>query len=191
MKGNQWIARIVCAALLFTVYHLNAQTNLEYGTIRFDGPSSRIMWPDGTAEKIGDGEKLHGTGDTRLWYLTVGMNKMAKKGFVLSLLTYRDAYLVRMDTKQRVEYASTRCSGPNTSVIWPDGTSELVAAKKSDKPDDADSRMWYLTRAMNVMSKRGFSFKKTFAGTPILPTANVEFVDIWMERTLLPEVSKE
>jgi hypothetical protein len=155
--------------------------------MRFDGPSSRIIWADGTTEKIGDGEKLHGFGDTRLWYLTVGINKMAKKGFVLTLLTDKDAYLVRSNTIPVKEYACVRYTGPDCGIIWPDGTTERVA-KKSEKPEDADIRLWYLTRAMNTMSKRGYSFKKTFGNYPILPFGhNIDFVDMWMERTLVPE----
>jgi hypothetical protein len=57
------------------------------------------------------------------------------------------------------EYATARFMGADTSIIWPDGNSDKVVGLSSKaRPETADTRMFYLTLAMNIMGKRGFSF---------------------------------
>ncbi len=56
------------------------------------------------------------------------------------------------------EYATVRFMGADTSIIWPDGNTDKVTGLSSKaRPETADTRMFYLTLAMNIMGKKGFT----------------------------------
>src|SRR5258708_32318709 len=57
------------------------------------------------------------------------------------------------------EYATARFMGADTSIIWPDGnTDKVIGLSSKARPETADTRMFYLTLAMNLMGKKGFTF---------------------------------
>lgn len=55
------------------------------------------------------------------------------------------------------EYASVRFDGEKTCIVWQDGSVDRVTSLIGTKDyEPADKRIWYLTVAFNIMSKRGF-----------------------------------
>lgn len=162
----------------------SATTN-EFASVRFDNDNTCIVWPDGSVEKVTElaGKKEPGSADIRIWYLTVAMNLMAKKGFVVLYIDNRDVVMTRTDSKPKREYAAVRFTGENTSLVWPDGKQEKVSelvSRKTHQP--ADIRMWYLTVAMNAMGRRGFQATRSDRDS----FWRMDAVDFWMER-VLPE----
>jgi len=162
----------------------SATTN-EFASVRFDNDSTCIVWPDGSVEKVTAlaGKKESGSADIRIWYLTVAMNLMAKKGFVVVYIDNRDVLMSRTDSRPKREYAAVRFTGENTSLVWPDGKQEKVSdlsARKSHEP--ADIRLWYLTVAMNAMGRRGFQPTRSDRDA----FWRMDAVDVWMDR-VLPE----
>lgn len=153
----------------------------EYASARFDNDTTCIVWPDGSVEKVATtiGRKDPGTADIRIWYLTVAMNLMARKGFQVVYIDNKDVVMSRSGTRPVREYAAVRFTGDNTSIVWPDGALERVlpaGTKKSYQP--ADIRMWFVTVAMSSMGRRGFR--------PVRLDRDMfwrmDTVDFWMER---------
>jgi hypothetical protein len=185
---------VVClvALLLIATLSLNnassqdtapRHTAYEYASVRFDGASTCIVWQDGTIDKVTAvvGKKTYEPADMRIWYLTVAMNIMAKKGFVALIIDNSEVIMMRSSAKPKREYAATRFTGTDTSVVWPDGNVDKVLAlsgKKNHNP--ADIRMWHITGAMNLMGAKGFipfrSSRDTFW--------RADMVDVWMEKIL-------
>ena len=69
----------------------------EYATVRFmGGGKTSFVWPDGKVEKLSDLSQLKrpDTADERMFYLTVAINILAKRGFepvaIPSLETHSD-----------------------------------------------------------------------------------------------------
>jgi hypothetical protein len=103
MKIRTIIALSVCggivAATLFTSLSQEsaqqrresvAKPILEYATVRFMEDRTSITWPDGTVEnvielsgkpKFPSGDRYPKGADYRMYWLTVAMNIMAKKGY--------------------------------------------------------------------------------------------------------------
>lgn len=64
---------------------------IEYGSVRFMEENTSIVWPDGTVENVmilsgkqtfnNKGEKYPKGADYRMYWLTVAMNIMGRRGF--------------------------------------------------------------------------------------------------------------
>lgn len=55
------------------------------------------------------------------------------------------------------EYGCFRFAGDQTTIIWPDGsTQRVIPFGGRRRPDKADERMWYITAAINIMAAKGF-----------------------------------
>jgi hypothetical protein len=81
-----------------------APRSAEYASIRFMEERTSIVWPDGTVEKVMDlvpkkkfdgGEKYPKESDYRMYWLTMGMNVAAQKGYELTHMNDRDVIMVR------------------------------------------------------------------------------------------------
>ncbi len=60
------------------------QPIFEYASVRFMGADTSIVWPDGSVDKVLalSGTKMHSKeADPRMYWLTVAMNIMGKRGF--------------------------------------------------------------------------------------------------------------
>ena len=103
MKTPTIIALSVCggilAAALFTASsqeaaqqrrESSARPILEYASVRFMEERTSITWPDGTVESVFElsgkpkfqgGDRYPKGADYRMYWLTIAMNIMAKKGY--------------------------------------------------------------------------------------------------------------
>ncbi|MCX8157590.1 MAG: hypothetical protein N3J91_14280 [Verrucomicrobiae bacterium] len=55
------------------------------------------------------------------------------------------------------EYGFFRFAGDQTTIVWPDGsTQRVIPFGGRRRPDKADERMWYITGAINIMAAKGF-----------------------------------
>jgi len=135
----------------------------EYASVRFMGDESGIVWPDGNVTKVQtqSGLKKPKEADNRMFWLTISMNIMSKKGFEFLHAAGPDVVMSRIASSEiaRYEYASVRFMEENTGIVWPDGSvMKVVPESGLKRPKDADYRIFWLTVSMNMMSKRGFEF---------------------------------
>jgi hypothetical protein len=87
----------------------SANHKFEYATVRFMEEKTSIVWPDGTVENVlalsgktkfdNGSEKYPKGSDYRLYWLTVAMNIMAKRGFELALMADHDVVMKRQISK--------------------------------------------------------------------------------------------
>ena len=86
------------------------------------------------------------------------MNKMLTKLLFFAVFWAANPFLKSQDiNKNIIEYASVRFDGELTCITWQDGSVQKVSNdSKSREIGNADPRIWHLTVAMNIMSKKGF-----------------------------------
>ncbi|WCJ60006.1 hypothetical protein NXS98_02440 [Fontisphaera persica] len=57
----------------------------------------------------------------------------------------------------RWEYAYFRFAGDQTTIVWPDGTTQrVIPFGGRRRPEKADERMWYITGGINILAAKGF-----------------------------------
>ena len=96
-----------------------------------------------------------------MFWLTISMNIMSKKGFEFLHTAGPDVVMSRITSSEiaKYEYASVRFMEENTGIVWADGSvMKVVPESGLKRPKDADYRMFWLTVSMNIMAKRGFEF---------------------------------
>jgi hypothetical protein len=69
----------------------------EYATVRFMEEQTSIVWPDGSVEKVvpTSGKKRPKEADYRMFWLTISMNIMGKKGFEFVYMDGPDVVMKR------------------------------------------------------------------------------------------------
>ncbi len=122
MKGKTYIlmacVTIVVAGMLVKVIAQDTKEPLkqadrapviEYASVRFMEEKTSIVWPDGTAEnvmaassklKLDNGNEKYPKGsDYRMYWLTVAMNMMGKRGFEFVYMNGPDVVMKRQTSR--------------------------------------------------------------------------------------------